>query len=229
MSDTIILTSIYGEFWGTKQFRRSCALLNLPIHNAFKGKRFTGNGDAIRMLYEAFIELKDKYKYLIYSDGADTFFVEGFEPPPGIVIYSAEKAVWPPLPSLNDAYKEYYETYKDDLHYQYTPWLYLNAGNFCGEIKLLIEFYEKYGLNKLRGDVNGQKEISEAYLKAYKEGFPITLDVGCTLFQSIAFEHVNDFSLHPDGKRIINNITGTVPKVYHGNGRTSMEPIYQRF
>lgn len=225
MNDTIVVTSIYSEFWGTEQFRKSCARIGLPVHNAFKGTHFTGNGDAMRMIYEAYIELKDKYEYAIYSDGADTFFTKTFEPPKGVIIYSAEKAVWPPVEELRNKYNDFYEKHLHIL----SPWKYLNAGNCCGPIPLLIEFYERYGLNKHDSNVNGQWQIAEALLKACDEDFPIYLDIECKYFQTTGFEYPGDFSLDEQSLGIINNITGSRPSVLHGNGRTDMTPIYKRY
>lgn len=217
INNTIIITNIYKEFWGTNQFRKSCNMINLPVYNAHIGGSFTGNGDVFKNLYKAFIDLQDHYKYAIYSDGADTFFVKAFQPPAGKIIYSAEKACYP-IESMAPLFPQ-----------TKSPWKYLNGGNYCGEIKLLIEFFDKYGLNKYKGDINGQKEQSESFLKAKLDEFPIELDDQCKYFQSIAFEDPGDFYLDEDGKGIVNNITGSIPCVYHGNGRTDMTPIYKRY
>lgn len=213
MNDTIILTYIYSETPQTIHMLKSCERLNLPVHNANPVKRlFTGNGDAINILYKALLELKDKYKYVIYSDGGDTFFVRSFKPPDNIVIYSGEKACWP------------IEAYAAEYPPALTPWHFLNAGNWCGEIALVIEFFERYGLSGLRGDINGQQQITEAFLKALKDGFPITIDEACQYFQSVAFEHKGDFRM--EGKQLHNLVTDTYPAVLHGNGRTDMQWIY---
>lgn len=55
-----------------------------------------------------------------------------------------------------------------------------------------MEWYERYGLKDLSGDINGQLEQAEAFMKADKDGFPI-------------------------------------PCILHGNGRTNMNPIYERW
>lgn len=232
MQDTIILTAIYSEFWGTQQFRKSAARVGLPIYNCFPPNTpHKGNGFIYQYFYKAFHYLKDKYKTVIYSDGADTFFQKAFIPPTDEIIYSVEKAIWPPenqFPHLRALYNEYYTTrgrdYLKDL-----PWKFLNGGNWCGPIDLLIEWYDRYGLKNLTGDINGQKEQAEAFMAADKDAFPIVFDLGCEYFQTIAFEATGEFSLAPDGKSIINNITGSIPCVLHGNGRTKMNAIYERW
>lgn len=222
MNDTVVVTSIYSEFWGTEEFTKSVKRVGLPLHNAFKGPVFTGNGNVMRMLYEAYVELKDQYKYAIYSDGADTIFLKSFTPPWDKLIFSAEKAVWPPLPELKEKWDNFYKT----INYTTSPWRHLNAGNACGPIQLFINFYEKYELNKYENvDVNGQGEVARAFLKAKDNGFPITLDTTCNYFQPIAHEDVGDF--HCDGKIFKNLKTNTEPYVLHGNGRTSMQWLYE--
>ena len=231
MKDTIILTAIYHEFWGTQQFRKSVEPFGLEIYNVFPPNTpHKGNGFIYQYFYKAFLDLKDKYKTVIYSDGADTFFQKVFVPPTDRIIYSVEKAIWPPasrFPHLAELYKKYYD--RPRFTNVPGPWLYLNGGNWCGPIDLLIEFYERYGLNQLTGDINGQKEQAEAFMKADEDGFPIEFDLKCEYFQTTAFENQGDFSLAEDGKSLVNNLTGTTPCILHGNGRTNMEAIYERW
>lgn len=227
MNNTIVVTSIYSEFWGTEQFRKSCEMVGFPVHNAWNRQEFTGNGDVMQCLYEAYVELKDKYEYAIYSDGADTFFTKSFQPPSNAIVYSTEKQVWPNAPDLIARYEDYYKDKQQIV--EYSPWLYLNGGNCCGPTELLVEFYERYGLSTQSGDVNGQRELSEAFLQAKKDKFPIYLDYECKYFQTTGFESEGDFRLAEDGKSIINNITGSRPAVLHGNGRTDMQQIYDRY
>jgi len=229
MNKTIVLTAIYQEFWGTKEFRKSIDRLGLDLYNVFPPNTpHKGNGFIYQYFYKAFQDLKGKYDTVIYSDGADTFFQQSFIPPNDEIIYSVEKAIWPPLPKLKVLYDEYYGT-KDRDFLKDHPWKYLNGGNWCGPIDLLIEWYERYGLKDLTGDINGQLEQTEAFIKADKDAFPIVFDHACEYFQTIAFEHVGDFSLAKDGKSLKNNITGTIPCILHGNGRTEMKPIYERW
>lgn len=229
MKDTIVLTAIYSEFWGTKHFRDSCKRVGLEVHNVFPpGAHYQGNGIIYQYFYQAFLDLKDKYKTVIYSDGADTIFQKAFVPPTNKIIYSVEKAIWPPLPHLKLLYDVWYSDFKrKDV--AWIPWRYLNGGNWCGPIDLLIEFYDRYGFRDLKGDINGQREQAEAFMKADADGFPIVFDHKCEYFQTIAFEHTGDFNLAEDGKTLINNITSTIPCVLHGNGRTDMTPIYERW
>lgn len=219
MKPLIVLTNIYSEFWGTKEFKRSIKQVGLPLHNAWPGGGFTGNGTVLFYLWEAYRSLRDEYSKAIYSDGADTYFLESFEPPDNKVIFSAEKNCYP-HPWIANQYEDKKE-----------PWCYLNGGNHCGPIELIIEFFERYDLNTFNNkDINGQLELSHAYIKAKKDGFPIELDQNCEYFQTTAFEDPGDFLYEVDGKPKFYNIkTETYPKVLHGNGRTDMTSIYRIF
>lgn len=235
--NTIVITSIYQPFWGTEEFMKSCNRVGFPVHNAFKGTRFTGNGDVIRNIYESLVDLKNTYRSAIYADGADSIFLRKFEVPIGCVIYSTEKAIWPPTSQMNSEWKQYYDNlehkgaidmgYKNPFtgFYSKSPWKYLNGGGYCGDTAALIEFFERYGLNKLKGDVNGQDYQALAFLKAHKEGFPIFLDTDCRIFQTTGFEDPGDFEYNKNFFQ--NKITGYHPCILHGNGRTDMNNLYQ--
>lgn len=221
MNNTVIITSIYKEFWGTEKFRKSVDRLGLPLHNAFKGKRFTGNGDVIRNIYEALLELKGKYEYAVYTDGADSILVKPFKPT-NFVLYSTEKAIYPPTKQLQQLWAEYYNGVE-----MYSPWKYLNGGGYCGSITNLITFFERYGLSKLKGDVNGQDVQTVAYFNAIKDGFDIQLDQTCKIFQTTAFGEVGELVFTENG--IKNTITSTYPCILHGNGRTDMKELYKHY
>lgn len=227
---SIVITAIYEEFWGTQNFRASLKQFGLEPYNVFpKNTPHMGNGFIYQYFYKAFLDLKGSYDTVVYSDGADTFWQKNFIPDDDQIIYSVEKQIWPPeqqFPHLRRLYDEYYHSRGREYLIPH-PWKFLNGGNWSGPIELLIEWYERYGLNKLTGDINGQKEQAEAFMAADKDGFPIAFDLGCEYFQTVAFENEGDFGLN--GKMLVNNITGTIPCVLHGNGRTDMTAIYERW
>jgi hypothetical protein len=213
--DTVVMTYIYGNTPQTGKMMESVVRLDLPVCNAFKRSKFMGNGYALRDFVDCLECLKETHKYVIYSDGGDTFFTRGFTPPPDRLIYSTEKACYP-RPELAAEYPA-----------PKSPWRFLNGGNWCAPIPLALEFFKKYKLDTYKTDINGQYELAQAYLKAIKEGFPIELDEMCEYFQTIAFEERGDFRVTPQG--IQNLITNTYPAVFHGNGRTDMDWIYKLY
>lgn len=219
MSNKIVLTYIYGDNCQTGKFMKSCANLKLPVHNAFHRQRFMGNGYALIDFYNALNKLKDKYEYVVYSDGGDTFWLSDFRPDENRLVYSTERACYP-HPSLAAEYP---------APRIQSPWRFLNGGNWSAPINLAIDFFDRYGLNKHPTDISGQHELMLAYLQAIKDGFPMILDEECQYFQTIAFEERGDFRiiLGDDGLPYIKNlITNTIPSVIHGNGRTDMDWVY---
>jgi hypothetical protein len=211
---TVVLTYIHTEFYGTEEFRKSCAAVGFPVHNAWDPSLYNGTvGDIMYMLYKGLLDLKEQgYTHVIYSDGADTCFLRRFMVPNYLLI-SAEKACFPD-PDLAKEYPEYP-----------TPWRYVNAGNWCGPIDNCIDFFERYGLNTHQNEhINGQREWHKAFLQSQKDKLKVFLDFDCLYMQSIAFADPDDFSI--ENGLIKNNITEEYPSVFHGNGRTEMDWIY---
>lgn len=212
-----IITYIYQDFANnissTHEFRRSVDLLGLPLVNVGETVgSHVGNGQVLRLLLNAYRELDG---LVVYADGADSFFLRPVNVPSDRIIYSTEKAIWPPVPELIEAWaaqpKESY-------------WCYLNGGGYCGPAKMLVEYFERYGLAGVPSEANGQWQQSAAYMKAKADGYPIELDQQCAEFQTIGFLADGDFSV--ENGVIKNNLTGTTPALFHGNGRTEMGWVY---
>jgi hypothetical protein len=225
---TAIITLIYSEFWGTEHFRKSAGRVGLPVYNAWQNPgRFTGHGNSLIYVYNKLQELKDEYTHAIYSDGADTLFLKHWEVPNRIV-YSSEKAVWPPTPYYHKAWDDYYTTGLGKDVPRKGRWIYINGGNYSGSIPMMLEFFKRYGLiNFANQDINGQDKHADAFFKAKQDGFPIHLDIDCEIFQTTGFEDPGDFSI--ENGKFKNNITGTYPCTLHGNGRTPMDRWYNQF
>lgn len=217
----IVVTYIYQDFEdgtsSTYQFRESCKLNGLPLHNVAPGNTHVGNGEVLRLLGRFYASLPPD-ELVIYSDGADSVFLARPEIHPYHILYSTEQGIWPPreaAPAL---------AVKWDAHPKRSPWCYLNGGGYCGPAGLLAEFFQRY-LMSHPADANGQWQQAEAYFQACLDGFPIELDQQCETFQTIGFSSPDrDFRILPGV--IINNYTNTTPAVIHGNGRTSMQWVY---
>lgn len=215
----IIITYIFSPNKNTKQtidsferFGYEVAVLRKDAHR--------GNGNVLRDLYEVYKRAATGHETFVYADAADSYCQRPFEEPKDHILYSTEKACYP-RPEIAKQYKPVS-----------SPWKYLNGGGYGGPPKLIIEFFERYGLLNHAGDANGQHEQMMAYLQAEKEGFPIKLDTDCELFQTMAhadpseFEVVDaekdkgHFSLYKPVLR--NKITKTIPAILHFNGLTPM-------
>jgi hypothetical protein len=219
----VIITNIYKPFAGTDRMVSSFEKHGFEVA---VNRIPTGNGQILRGLYECYKRAATGHDHFAYADAADTVCQRPFEVPTDHLLWSTEKACYP--------YPEKAKEYKFAGRLK-SPWRYLNNGVYGGPLALAIEFFERYGLHKLHDNANGQAEVMDAYLKAQDDGFPIKLDFGCKLFQSIAFDHdpkLNGHPLHLKGYEgtdfeikdglVVNKLTKSTPAVLHGNGQTPM-------
>lgn len=206
---TIIVTNIYAPNRQTKEmvtsFERFHELAIIP-------DKHEGNGQVFRHLLACYKRAVTGHELFAYSDGGDTYCQRKVLVPDDHILYSTEKNCYPHV--------EMAKHFKAK-----SPFRYLNGGNYGGPLKLIIEFFEKYGLDKYGNGVNGQHEQMVAYLAAKKDGFPIELDTECEVFQTTAF--TNDTELEIIDGLVHNKLTGTIPAVVHGNGRSDLEWVYK--
>jgi hypothetical protein len=224
----VIITYIYAPNERTKQTIDSFQRFGYEVA-IVRDDSHRGNGGVLRQLYECYQRASGGHETFVYADAADSYCQRKFEELKDYILYSTEKACYPRTEIAT--------------HYKPvpSPWKYLNGGGYGGPVKLILEFFERYGLTKHPGDCNGQHEQMMAYLQAEKEGFPIKLDTQCEIFQTMAFadpcefeivttfggfrEHLLDESSPP--KYLKNKITDTVPGILHFNGLTDMSILKQ--
>lgn len=217
----IIVTNIYSPNANTKQTIDSFARFGYEV--AINSASFTGNGQVLRDMLACYRRAATGHEDFVYTDGADTYCQRKFEAPKDYILYSTEKACYP----------------HPEIAKQYRPtkskWKYLNGGGYGGPLKLIIKFFERYGLDKHANDVNGQHEQMMAYLAAEKDGFPIKLDTKCEVFQTMAFADPSEFEVATTFVGVENTIAGekqplylknkltkTIPGILHFNGLTDM-------
>ena len=220
----IIITNIYSPNANTKQTVDSFDRFGYEV--AINGNPFQGNGQVLREMLACYKRAITGHELFTYTDGADTFCQRRFEVPSDHILYSTEKACYP----------------HPEIAKQYRPtkskWKYLNGGGYGGPLKLIIEFFERYGLDKLPNDANGQHEQMVAFLAAEKDKFPIRLDHKCEVFQTMAFADPSEFEVRsaqnfnhvaPIDKTIVsynkvihNKLTKNIPAILHFNGLTDM-------
>lgn len=224
----VIITNIYKPFDGTKRMIQSfekhgyeVAVNTIPM----------GNGAILCGLYECYKRAATGHETFCYADAADTICQRPLNVPNDYLLWSTEKACYP-HPEKAELYNHH--------HKLKSQWRYLNNGLYMGRLDLVIEFFDRYGLNKLPDHANGQDEVMDAYFQAVKDGFPIKLDIKCEEFQSIAFDYdpkIDSYPLHKNGYEgsdfeikdglVYNKLTKTTPAVLHGNGQTPMGWLYE--
>lgn len=219
----IIITNIYSPNANTNQTVESFARFGYEV--AVNGAPFIGNGQVLRDMLACYRRAITGHEHFVYTDGADTFCQRKFEVPDNYLLFSTEKACYPRV----------------EMAKQYRPtkskWKYLNGGGYGGPLKLIIEFFDRYGLTEYPGDVNGQHELMVAYLQAEKDGFPIKLDTKCEVFQTMAFADPSEFEVvdsnDPEDRFSLykpvlkNKVTKTIPAILHFNGLTDMSILKQ--
>lgn len=222
-----VLTYIHNDFEDNRsssyKFRESCARFGYEVVNICQtpGKH-SGNGKLMMWVKEQVATMGDELT--MYADGADTFFLRPIDnAPEDRITYMTETAIWPPpqaLPYLGEAWAAHYPEGTP------TPWPYLNGGGYIGPASLIHEFMTRYkvGDGNCKNDAFGQEKQAMAFLQAHKDGFPIQLDVHCRLFQSIGHTPLDTFDI--ENGLIFNRYTKTYPALFHGNGRTSMQWVY---
>lgn len=204
----VVISYIYKDFYGTEAFKKSVEKLGYELAIV----RTTDNpAEVINKLYECYKRAATGHETFIYADAADSIFQSVPVIPNDKIIYQTEKSCFP-FPD------------KAPLFTDKSRWKYLNGGGYCGSLKLIVEFFETYGLWNIGGK-NPQWAQQEAYLEAKEDGFPIELDTKCKIFQSIAFAEKDEFEIKKG--LLKNKITKTTPSIIHGNGRTDMSHLYK--
>lgn len=123
-------------------------------------------------------------------------------------VFSAEKNCWP---DANFAFK-YNQTF-DRVGY-------LNGGLFWSESEFFIKMIQE---NTPPYNIDDQFYYTTQLL--YDRKGYIGLDFDQELFQSYSF--IGDKEYDYSGDRPKNNISGTFPVLFHGNGRTDMSELYK--
>lgn len=158
--------------------------------------------------------LPEDYTHVLFTDAHDTFFIGGpaefndklYSQAHAWV--SAEKACWPD-PNVAERY----------THTNRSEWKYVNSGQYLFPIPLFLQVVEE---NPIKYTDDDQRWLTSVYLSGK---YDILLDANCRLFQSIAFQSADDFTVNAAG-RVRNRKQLSTPIAIHGNGKTNMEWIY---
>lgn len=164
------------------------------------------------------------YNYAKKTDATHLFIVDAYDifvlgtmrdalnkiPNHDCIFFNSEKGCWP------------YSEWEKEYPIVDGPWKYLNGGACFVEVKRFIKLFEE---NPIKHTDNDQVNLARIYLDK-RNSYNMKLDTECHLFQSVAFEHFDDF-IYCEGGSLYNNITRTWPIIIHGNGKTNMDKIYK--
>ena len=174
------------------------------------------------VLWERRISRGFRKRFIIFVDAWDTIFLGKKEDllefcKPGILM-AADLMCWPD----QELEKEYP---KNDSKLRYfTPWRYLNTTPMIGE-GLAIESAIDYGWSRhpIEGDENDMYAENGTDMRFWTNLFlygrvGIRLDYECRFAQTLHRARPGSFSI--EGKRVVNNYTGSKPLFIHANGKS---------
>lgn len=185
-----------------------------------------------------------EYTHVIYTDGFDTIALSDqkeaeeklaklLEPNPHAFIYSVEKHWFPhegtDVAPLN--WETYYNKFVEKTSHltDNHRWRYANGGQYAGSIDAVKNWYETAKTACVTGRAKEKERNNQAYANAfYSEDTEnrLILDFNCELFQTMSHSGQNHSSPEEftiEGKRLINNLTGSKPCFLHNNGIKSQE------
>lgn len=213
MKVKLIATATDLNQHGFKEFKRS--LNHFGWDYEIISKRYIAYGS----------KMKNAYEYALQTDCSHLFIVDAYDvfmlgtpqealdsiENKDVVLFNAEKACWPHV----EWAKEY-----PVVH---STWKYLNGGACFVDVELFKKLFEE---NPIKDTDNDQEVLGRIYLDK-RDKYNMKLDSDCKVFQSIAFEHEDDFEYLEDAGRLYNKETGSLPVIIHGNGKTPMEKVYK--
>lgn len=221
MKIKLITTASDPNNEGWLKFKKSLDYFGWDYHLIVH--EYTGYNSKIVAFYNYLIEHRDTITHFLYADSYDSFMLstqkeveDKFENWNGLT-YSIEKACWP----YEDWAKEYPESPYPHKH--------LNGGGFMGSVEAFIQMYESNPIDKSLA-INDQVWAADHYLR--KNRGDIQLDRNCSIFQPTGHTGDGDFLIikYEDKgivyNRIINLNTKTMPVIFHQNGHSSGQWIW---
>ncbi len=205
--DSIYVTT--ACFYPTEQpiwrLRKSCEHFGIPLHPYGVGETFVSWRHAKNVrLVEELETIKDRYAYAIYTDGADTWFLDGLEriwEQFEMMLYALEyygKTVQTIVSGETECYPcaELHNWFPKDGGIYRFP----NAGQFFGKTEFLID--------KLREIDDAYKKLDDYndqsyWLRAFADGRmdDVVIDTRATLFHTMSSLGM-EFTAETVGNRI---------------------------
>lgn len=148
--------------------------------------------------------LSREYSHVLYMDGVDSLVLGGL----GEIVAKYTHAGFPPCMMSADTDIPTENTAAFAQESWACPYWFLNAGQFIGEIRFMIETFER--LSQIH---EGEGDSQKWFIRSWPvDG--IYLDSRCSIFQVMD----GNTALIPMQSRVFNAITGTFPSVLHFRG-----------
>ena len=220
---------------GHVDFVKSLDMLNIKHHRLFEGGVWKSHFDKLQIYVDGLKEIKNDW--VILSDSRDVLFYKGMN-------------------EINKIYKKYYsefdiviqaETFPEgcvffretDLtRYEFndTDYRWICSGLIMGKRLEIIKWFEDVISNvPSQWDIADQPALEWGIKNL--DGYKITLDEKCRLFQQTAGNIVEDnksihtsgvnFHLHYNRNFIKNNYTNTEPCIFHSAGNAFLHQVWK--
>jgi hypothetical protein len=174
-----------------------------------RGITWNGFGTKLRILKDFINQCQDDI--ILFTDARDVIFAAGYDEILSTflsmntnILFGAETNLYPDKSLIHGNEADKYR--------------YLNSGLFVGYTSSLRKLFNSI-------DIEHERDDQEALQKKYIEGFPITLDSECKLFQNLWDESGGrncNFDLLYQPTYIENLRTKTRPKIFHAPGPTTV-------
>lgn len=181
----------------------------VPITVGFEGRLLNGHVENKILVQKVLPDIAKRYPITMYVDAFDCIIVDTAE-----AIVEEFKALDAPI--VFGAERYCFPQGREDLFPPSpTPYRFLNAGGFIGFTDHLIQFFNVMNPESWDRGITDQKFTQDYY---FHNVHMIKLDYHCRIFQTMVNAD-NDIEY---GRWIRNTVTGSYPKVIHGNGGWDM-------
>lgn len=199
------------------RFRETTGRFGVPVEELGSGSSFGGKGWRIRRIWEALNSLGEGYTHVLYTDSYDVVFMAGLDEIEHRFgefghpwVFGAER-VCSPTPEIARLYPP-----------SPTPYKFLNAGGWMGEIQYVLGWFRRMGLGNVPDSFHDQAFFSALCLTIPTA---VKLDYYQKLFFN-ACKAEGDLKVGRLNKRVSVVSTGSYPSIVHGNGKFDLEQLF---
>lgn len=199
------------------RFKETAGRLGVEVEHLGVGERFGGKGWRLKKIWEELNRLPGEFTHILYLDSHDVVFMAGLDEIEHRFgefghpwVFGAER-VCSPVPEMARLYPP-----------SPTPYKFLNAGGWMGEIEYVLGWFRRMGLGNVPDSFHDQAFFSSLCLT-------IPTVVKLDYYQKLVFnacKSEGDLRVGRLNKRVSVVSTASYPSIVHGNGRFDLEQLF---